>query len=88
MKLLLICMCICNVHRLGHDQDSTWMTQLSGLRKELLLSLPKAQLTQAPLVSASPSPSQCSVQPPPAACRKAQLQPPSFTFYIVHGVSE
>ena len=88
MELVLICMCICNVHTLGNDQDSTLITQLSGLRKELLLSLPKAQLTQAPLVSASPSPSQYPVQPPQAACRKAQLQPPSFTFYIVHGVSE
>ena len=40
------------------------------------------------LVSASPSrsPSQCPVQPPPAAYRKAQLQLLSFTFY--DGVSE
>ena len=51
-------------------------------------------MLRAPLVSASPSrspsrsPSQCPVQPPPAACRKAQLQLLSFTFYDVHGVSE
>ena len=63
-----------------------WMAKVAGLRKKLLLSLPKAQFTQAPLVSASPN--QCPVQPPPDACRKAQLQPPSFTFYVVHGVSE
>ena len=36
---------MCNVHRLMNDQDSTWMSQVSGLRKELLPSLPKAQPT-------------------------------------------
>ena len=77
---------------------------LDGLsvRVELwLMSLPKAKLIhflpclpgtmlRGLLVSASPSrsPSQCPVQPPPAACRKAQLQLLSFTFYDVHGVSE
>ena len=47
-------------------------------------------MLRAPLVSASPScsPIECQVQPPPAACRKARLQVPSFTFYDVHGVSE
>ena len=52
-------------------------------------------MLRAPLVSASPSrspsrsPSQCPVQlSSPAACRKAQLQHLSFTFYDVHGVSE
>ena len=34
------------------------------------------------------SPTQYQVQPQPAACREAQLQLPSFTFYDVHGVSE
>ena len=47
-------------------------------------------LLKAPLVSASPnlSPIQCPLQPPPAACSKAQLQLPSLNFYDVHGVSE
>ena len=47
-------------------------------------------LLRAPLVSASPSrsPIQCPVQPPPAACRTAQLQLQSFTFYDGHGVLE
>ena len=47
-------------------------------------------MLRAPLVPASPSfsPSQRPVQPPPAACRKAQLQPPSFTFYVVHRLAE
>jgi hypothetical protein len=40
-------------------------------------------LLRAPLVSLSPSlsPVQFSVQPPLAACRKAKLQLPPFTFY-------
>ena len=40
-------MCIYNVPRLVNDEDSTWRSQVSGLRKELLLSLPKAQLTNS-----------------------------------------
>ena len=40
-------MCIYNVPRLLNDEDSTWRSQVSGLRKELLLSLPKAQLTNS-----------------------------------------
>ena len=46
------------------DQDSTWMAKVSGLRKELLLSLIKAQLFKAPLVCASPScsPNQCAAR--------------------------
>ena len=64
-------MCISNVHTLVNDKDCTWIAQVTGFKKELLLSLPKAQLTQAPLVSASPN--QCVVQPPPAASRKDQL---------------
>ena len=47
IELILICMCMCDVHRLMNDQDSTWMSQVSGLRKELLPSLPKAQPTQS-----------------------------------------
>ena len=43
IELTVICMGMCNVHRLMNDQDSTWMSQVSGLRKELLPSLPKAQ---------------------------------------------
>ena len=72
IELTLICMCIRNVHTLVNDQSSTLIAQVSGLRKELSLSLPKAQLTQAPLLSASP---------------RQQKGPTSFTFYIVHGVS-
>ena len=45
IELIFICMCICNGHTLVNDQDSTWMAQVSGLKKELLPSLPKAQLT-------------------------------------------
>ena len=52
--LILICMGMCNVHRLMNDQDSTWMSQVSGLRKELLPSLPKAQPTQS--LGESPAP--------------------------------
>jgi hypothetical protein len=47
IELILICMGMCNVHRLMNDQDSTWIFQVSGLRKELLPSLPKAQPTQS-----------------------------------------
>ena len=59
------------------------MAEVLGLRKELLLSLLKAQLFKAPLVSASPScsPSQCPVHPSLAA-GKGHPQPPSFTLYI------
>ena len=97
---MLMCMCMCNVY----DEYCTCIAQVSGLSCgccpcprpgsppatiTFLPFLPGTML-RAPLVSASPSfsPSQCPVQPPPAACRKAQLQPPSFTFYVVHGVAE
>ena len=53
IELILICMGMCNVHRLMNDQDSTW-SQVSGLRKELLPSLPKAQPTQS--LGESPAP--------------------------------
>ena len=45
---------MCIVHRLTNDQDSTWMSQVSGLRKELLMSLSKAQPTQS--LGESPAP--------------------------------
>ena len=54
IELTLICMGISYVHRLMNDQDSTWMSQVSGLRKELFLSLPKAQPTQS--LGESPAP--------------------------------
>ena len=54
IELILICMGMCNVHRLMNDQDSTWISQVSGLRKELLPSLPKAQPTQS--LGESPAP--------------------------------
>ena len=54
VELILICMGMCNVHRLMNDQDSTWMSQVSGLRKELLPSLSKAQPTQS--LRESPAP--------------------------------
>ncbi len=54
IELTLISMVMCNVHRLMNDQDSTWMSQVSGLRKELLPSLPKAQPTQS--LGESPAP--------------------------------
>ena len=54
IELFLICMGMCNVHGLMTDQDSTWMSQVSGLRKELLPSLPKAQPTQS--LGESPAP--------------------------------
>ena len=41
IELILICMGMCNVHRLMNDQDSTWMSQVSGLRKELLPPCPR-----------------------------------------------
>ena len=52
--LILICMGMSYVHRLMNDQDSTWMSQVSGFRKELLPSLPKAQPTQS--LGESPAP--------------------------------
>ena len=54
IELTLICMGMCNVHGLMNDQDSTWMSQVSGLRKELLPSLPKTQPTQS--LGESPAP--------------------------------
>ena len=54
IELTLICMGMCNVHGLMKDQDSTRMSQVSGLRKELLSSLPKAQPTQS--LEESPTP--------------------------------
>ena len=54
IELILICMGICNVHGLMNDQDSTWMSQVSGLRKALLPSLTKAQPTQS--LGESPAP--------------------------------
>jgi hypothetical protein len=54
IELILICMGMCNVQRLMNDQDSTWISQVSGLRKELLPSLPKAQPT--PSLVESPAP--------------------------------
>ena len=101
-KLILVCMCMlmCMCMFNVYDQYCTCMAQVSGLSCgccpcprpgspsatiTFLPCLPGTML-RAPLVSASPS--QCSVQPPPAACRKAQLQTPSFTFYVVHGVSK
>ena len=47
IELILICMGMCNVHGLMNDKDSTWMSQVSGLRKEFLPSQPKAQPTQS-----------------------------------------
>ena len=55
IELILICMGMCKMHRLMNDQDSTWMSQVSGLRKELLPSLPKAQA----LGSLGESPAPC-----------------------------
>ena len=93
-----------NVHVYVYDQHCTCMAQVSGLScgccrcprpgppPATITFLPclPGNMLRAPLVSASPScsPSQCSVQPPPAACRKAQLQPPSFTFFVVNVFSE
>ena len=48
IELILICMGKCNVHTLMNDQDSTWMSQVSGLRKELLQSLPTQSLGESP----------------------------------------
>ena len=42
------------VHRLMNDQDSTWMSKVSGFRKELLPSLLNAQPTQS--LGESPAP--------------------------------
>ena len=53
-ELTLICMVMCNVHRLMKDQDSTWIFQVSGWRKELLLSLTKGQPTQSLVESPAP----------------------------------
>ena len=47
IELTLICMGMCNVHWLMNDQDSTWMSHVSGLRKERLPSLRKVQTTQS-----------------------------------------
>ena len=93
---MCMCMCMCNVY----DQYCTCMAQVSrlscgccncpspGSPSATITFLPclPGTMLRAPLVSASPI--QCPVQPPPAACRKTQLQPPFFTFYVVHCVSE
>ena len=54
IELTLISMVMCIVHRLVNDQDSAWMFQVSGLRKELLPSLPKAQPSQSLVESPAP----------------------------------
>ena len=54
IELTLICMGMSYVHRLMNDQDTTWMSKVSGLRKELLPSLLKAQPTQS--LGESPAP--------------------------------
>ena len=41
LKLIEICMCMCNVYRLVKDQSSTYMVQVARLTK-LFLSLLKA----------------------------------------------
>ena len=83
-----------------YDQYCTCMAQVPGLScgcspcprpdspSATITFLPflPGTMLRAPLVFASPS--QCPVQPPPAACRNTQLQPPSFTFNVVHCVSE
>ena len=56
-----------HVHRLVNDQDSTWMAQVLGLRKEFLPFLPKAKLTysssRAGLIISSMLPSTTSCSP-------------------------
>ena len=54
IELTLTCMVMCNVHNLMNDQDTTWMFQVSGWRKELLPPLPKAQPTQSLVESLAP----------------------------------
>ena len=54
IELTLISIVMCNVHSLMNDQDSTWMFQVSGLRKKLLPSLPKAHATQSLVESPAP----------------------------------
>ena len=54
IEFILICMGTSYVHKLMNDQDSTWMSKVSGFRKELLPSLPKAQPTQS--LKESPDP--------------------------------
>ena len=54
IELTQICMGVFYVHKLTNDQNSTWMSQVSGLRKELLPSLPKAQSNQSLGESAAP----------------------------------
>ena len=91
---MLMCMCMCMISTVPAWVE-LWLLSLPKARLTppatitFLPCLPGTML-RAPLVSASPSwsPSQCSVQPPPAACRKTQLQTLFFTFYVVHGVSE
>ena len=86
-KLILVCMCMVSGLSCGCSHCPRPGSPSATIT--FLPSLPGTML-RAPLVSASPSfsPIQCPVQPPPAACRKTQLQPPSFTFYVVHCVSE
>ena len=79
IDLILICMGICNVHRLMNDQDITWMSQVSGLRKELFPSLPKAQPTQ----SLGESPAPCLLV---SWSEMAPLRPEDFEL-ILPGVS-
>ena len=54
IEFTLMCMGMSYVHRLMNDQDSTWMSQVSGMRKELLPSLPKAQAPQSLWESPAP----------------------------------
>ena len=76
IELILICMGMCNVQRLMNDQDSTWMSQVSGLRKELLQSLPKVQPTQ--FLGESPAP--CILV---SWSELAPLRPEDFDFILL-----
>ena len=88
MKIFVFVHVHVNLHVNLHDNVKVNASSLSFTHPIPFLPCLLGTLLRAPLVSASRSPIQCPVQAPPATCREAHLQPPSFTFYDINGVSE
>ena len=66
-------MCIFSVISLMNDYDSTRVAKMSGGRKEVLLSLSKAQLTNTSLTISSMLPSTHKCSPPSVACLRNEV---------------
>ena len=69
---------------LVNDQHNTWMGQTSGLRKHFFAVPAQGPAHPQQLQNWPDNLQHASIhyQLPPAACRKAQLQLPSFTFLM------